>query len=230
MGLERLTKYAKMFGFGSKTHIDLPSESSGLFPSSEWWSKKGGFTKGRLVNYGIGQGEINVTPLQMAVYISAIANEGILYQPHIVRGIFNNIDNKFQPIDYSGVVIPIEKQYFKIIKDGMYNVVNAPGGTAYATFINSKSYSTDVKVYGKTGTAQNPHGRDHSWFVCFAERGDSSIAMAVIVENAGFGSEAAAPISFDLIAKYFKTDIIKQSIIPKDSILADTNKKKTTTN
>ncbi|MFA5512904.1 MAG: penicillin-binding protein 2, partial [Candidatus Kapaibacterium sp.] len=162
LGYEKFEKYGKMFGFGMQTGIDLPYENPGLLPTRSWLESrlgKGGASEGRLVNYGIGQGEILTTPLQMAAYTAAIANEGTYNQPHIVTHIRNNITNKKEPINYNSEELPIDKKYFKIIKNGMFDVVNSTGGTA------SIARLADIHVCGKTGTAQNPHGQDHSWFV-----------------------------------------------------------------
>ena len=222
LGLERLAHYAKMFGIGDKTHIDIPNESSGLMPTEEYWEKRGGMQKGSLVIYGIGQGEISVTPLQMAVYVSSLATKGILYQPHLVRAMFNQVTNKFEGFSFGKREVPIKKEYFDIIHEGMHQVVHSPGGTAYSIYLSKKYKLPDVEIYGKTGTAQNPHGKDHSWFVCFAEREDSKksrIALSIIVENVGFGSEFAAPIALDMISKHYGLDTIPKPWIPKEDTL-----------
>ncbi len=153
-----------------------------------------------MVNYGIGQGEILVTPLQMAVYTAAIANNGILFKPHVVTHIGNNITNTIEPLNIQGKQLPIRKEIFDIIKKGMFDVVNLPGGTAGVAKL------PDVNVCGKTGTAQNPHGKDHAWFVCFAPLENPQIAMAVFVENAGFGGAVAAPIANKLLDAFFHNE------------------------
>lgn len=205
LGIEKLAHYGKMFGFGEKTHIDIMHESRGIMPTIEWLTKKyqkrRWIPKGLIVNYGIGQGEISVTPLQMALYCSILANGGTIYQPHVVKSIRNNILNRTEEIDYGERKVNINPKYFKIVREGMYDVVNVPGGTA------NNAQIPGVKVAGKTGTAQNPHGRDHSWFICFAPYDNPKIAIAVIVENAGFGSTVAAPIARDLVAQYLGVDL-----------------------
>lgn len=215
IGMENLEKYGKMFGFGQKTFIDLPNEKIGRLPTVEWLEKvygKGAATRGRLVNYGIGQGEILVTPLQMAAYTAAIANEGTYFQPHLVRAIKNNVSNKIEPVSFASKKLPIEKRIFKFIKDGMYDVVNSPGGTAYYARLDN------VEVCGKTGTAQNPHGKDHAWFVCFAPKENPRIALVVLAENSGFGGAVAAPIAKQLLEAFFHPETFDKNkiYIPKD--------------
>ncbi len=199
IGIDIFEKYGKMFGFGQRSGIDLPGEARGNLPTRDWLEKQLGKVSfdGRMINYGIGQGEILTTPLQMAVYTAAIANNGTLYKPHIVRYIKNNITNRLEPLNVQGTNLPIRKEIFDIIKQGMFDVVNVPGGTASAAKL------TDIEVSGKTGTAQNPHGQDHAWFVCFAPFDNPKIAMAVFVENSGFGGAVAAPIANKLLDAYF---------------------------
>jgi penicillin-binding protein 2 len=211
LGFEKMAYYGKMFGFGQRTHIDIPHEGKGIMPTIEWltkrYQKRRWIPKGLIVNYGIGQGEISVTPLQMAVYCAALANGGTINQPHVVKAINNSVLNKTEKVDYASRKLPVKPYYFKIVREAMYDVVNKPGGTAYSVRIPA------LKAAGKTGTAQNPHGRDHSWFICFAPFDKPKIAIAVIVENAGFGSTVAAPIAMKLVAQYLG---VKTSF-PKDS-------------
>jgi len=212
LGIEKMSEYGRMFGFGERTHIDLPHEGKGIMPTIDWlakrYQKKEWIPKGLLVNYGIGQGEISVTPLQMAVYCATLANGGTVNQPHVVKSVHNNILDRIEDIDYDSKKIQINGRYFDMVREGMFAVVNIPGGTAGIAQIPG------IKVAGKTGTAQNPHGQDHSWFICFAPYENPKIAMAVIVENAGFGSTVAAPIARDLVAQYLG---IKLYTPPPDS-------------
>jgi penicillin-binding protein 2 len=211
LGIEKLSYYGKMFGFGERTHIDIPHESRGIMPTIEWltkrYQKRKWIPKGLIINYGIGQGEISVTPLQMAVYCATLANGGTIYQPHVVKATHNNILNRTTEFDYDSRKVNIKSKYFTLVRRGMYDVVNTPGGTA------NNAQIPGVKVAGKTGTAQNPHGRDHSWFISFAPYDNPKIALAVIVENAGFGSTVAAPIARKLIAEYLGVKLN----VPKDS-------------
>jgi penicillin-binding protein 2 len=219
LGFNRMTKYGRMFGFGSRAEIDLPNEKKGVMPDTNYLKKRFGDhalkARGRLVNYGIGQGEILATPLQMAVYTGTIANGGTYYQPHIVKEIHNNITDKVEPLAYDSREIPIKKKYFDIVKEGMFGVVNLAGGTAGYAKLSS------VDVCGKTGTAQNPHGKDHAWFVCFAPLKDPKIAMCVFVENAGFGGTVSAPIARKMIETYYGMDTIRYTAPSIDSLSLD---------
>ncbi|MFH1050075.1 MAG: penicillin-binding protein 2 [bacterium] len=204
LGLENIEKYGRMFGFGQKTFVDLPDEKPGSLPTMEWAEKQFGdadVPKGYLVNFGIGQGEVSATPMQMAQYTATIANKGTLYQPHIVRAVHNNFTNKIEPIAYDSKKLPIKKGIFDIIHKGMYDVVSAYGGTA------TNASLPKIKVCGKTGTAQNV-GRDHSWFVCFAPMDKPKIALCVMIENGGYGNEIAAPIARQVLWNYFKMDTL----------------------
>lgn len=225
LGLDRMAKYAEMFRFGQKTFIDIPNENRGFYPSAEMLEKRFGKGaskyKGRLLNYGIGQGEINVTPVQMAVYIAALANKGTIFQPHVVKQILNNFTGKKQAMDYDSHKLPIAESNFDIVRKGMFDVVNIPGGTGYAPFAPYRNFLKDYVVYGKTGTADNPHGEAHSWFVCFAlKNGKPVLAIIAMVENAGFGSTVAAPIAYQVLTKFInpKFDMpLDEAAITKDS-------------
>ncbi len=211
LGLEKLHKYGTMFGFGKKTGIDIPNEIGGLLPSVEYVKQRFGAgvsTKGRMVIYAIGQGEILVTPIQMAAYVSTIANKGTYYQPHVVKAIYNPKEDRIQPVSFKKRKIPIDEKIFDVVRDGMYDVVNKAGGTADNISIPK------LAVCGKTGTAQT-RGRDHSWFVCFAPKDNPKIAVVVIAENAGYGADVAAPIAKDLLQYYFfpnRSNIAKKRI------------------
>lgn len=213
--LERISKWGLQFGFGNKTGIDLPFENTGVFPTLEYLKKKFGSLertpKGLLLNYGIGQGEISVTPIQMAVYVSAIANGGVVFTPHVVRAIKNSLSNQTTFLNVSSRKIQINPKTIEIVKKGMFDVVNVPGGTAFGIRLPG------VDVCGKTGTAQpsQPGQRDHSWFICFAPKESPKIAMAVIVENAGFGAAVAAPIARELLKEFFN---IKETVVQVDSL------------
>ncbi|MCX7908040.1 MAG: penicillin-binding protein 2 [Ignavibacteria bacterium] len=213
--LERISKWAKEFGFGKRTGIDLPFENAGVFPTLDYVNKKFGnlekAPKGLLLNYGIGQGEISVTPIQMAVYVAAIANGGRLFTPHIVRSIKNSLLNQTTLMNVESRKININPRTLEIVKKAMFDVVNLPGGTAFGIRIPG------LEVCGKTGTAQasQPGQRDHSWFVCFAPKENPKIALVVIVENAGFGAAVAAPIARELLKDFFG---IKEPLVKVDSL------------
>jgi penicillin-binding protein 2 len=209
VGLEDWTRYGQMFGFGEKTGIDLPSERSGLVPSIEYYDKRYGrnrWTKGYMVSLAIGQGELGTTPIQLAAYAAAIANRGTLFQPHIVNGYRDTGTGKYIPLTFAQQELPISEETYSIIRDGMIGVVERGTGTLAKV--------PGVQIAGKTGTAQNPHGKDHAWFIAFAPVDNPKIAMAVLVENAGFGGAISAPIARELIKYYVKGERVPISASP----------------
>jgi penicillin-binding protein 2 len=158
---------------------------------------KNGWGEGALVNWGIGQGEVGVTPLQMAGYAATLANKGLWNQPHIVRSLIDKRNNTEQKLGFASNQLPIKTEYFDIIHDGMAAVVGR-GGTASSTAIEG------VVICGKTGTAQNSQNKDHAWFICFAPRENPQIAVCVMIENAGAtGGAIAAPIAQKIMQRYF---------------------------
>lgn len=193
--------YLLGMGFGRKFPTDLPYEKSGNIPSPEYFDKyygKGHWNSLTTISLSIGQGEILTTPLQLANEAAFIANRGYYYIPHIVKKIGNltNIDSSFTKKHFVG----INPEYFITVVDGM-SKVTLPGGTARIAGIDS------VSVCGKTGTAQNPHGKDHSVFIAFAPKDNPKIAIAVFIENSGFGGSWAAPIASLIIERYLKGTI-----------------------
>ena len=199
LGPELMKKWGDRFGFGHKTHADITEEARGLVPSKEFMDKRWGergWSKYAAANWGIGQGEILATPLQMARYTAVLANGGTLFQPHAVRAIQNKVLGRKEWIPYDSVDLQISQKTMDIVRRGMYLVVNQPGGTAQNVRLGN------TVVCGKTGTAENPHGKDHSWFVGFAPMDNPTIAVCAMVENAGFGSTVAAPIVRDVVDLY----------------------------
>ena len=206
VGLDPWTEYAKDFGFGQATKIDILEENAGLVPSTEYYNRvygKGKWTQGYLVSLGIGQGEVGVTPLQMAVYASMLANKGHYYQPHIVQTIYNKLTNTTDTVVADHHDIHISDRTWQIVREGMRRVVMEPGGTGGAARIPG------IVVGGKTGTAENPHGKAHSWFVGFAPFDNPRIAICVLVENVGYGGSYAAPIAGLCMEKYLYGEIIR---------------------
>lgn len=189
--------FAKLFGFSQKTGIDI-IERAGFLPSEEYYKKLygGNFSTGYLVSLAIGQGEVNVTPLQVACYCSAIANWGELYTPHFVRSYYDKQNKKETRIPLKSRNLGISKRVMNIVRNGMLLAVNAPGGTGRAAIVPG------IEIAGKTGTSQNPHGQNHAWFTGFAPYDNPRIAIAVLVENAGYGGVAAAPIAGALFNQY----------------------------
>lgn len=202
LGLERWSKYAKLFGFGRKTGIDIPEEYPGIVPSTEYYNKvygKNGWTKGFVVSLGIGQGELSVTPLQLAQYAALLANYGKSAKPHFLKAFVNTKTQERINVKPNYYDTGISKHSFDIVRKAMWLVVNG-AGTA------GNIRDPQLNIAGKTGTAQNPHGKDHAIFIGFAPYDNPKIAIAVIVENAGFGSTAAAPIARDVIKAYLQKD------------------------
>ncbi len=202
VGLDRWNEYAKKFGFGKKTNVDIGEEVAGLIPSTSYYDRvygKGRWTQGFVINLGIGQGEIGVSPLQMARYAAALANGGILEQPLIVHEIRNKATNKIEEVPHTATNLGLSPKVMALLREGMLKCVEAPGGTGPSARIQG------VDVAGKTGTAENPHGEDHAWFVGFAPFDHPRIAVACIVENAGFGGTKAAPICGKVMERYLQS-------------------------
>ncbi len=193
-------EYVTSFGFGQALGSDLSYELKGNVPTNNYYNRYFGKNRWKpltIISLSIGQGELGITPLQLANYACILANRGYYYIPHIVKEIQDaQWDNsKFKKKHYT----LIDKKYFEPIIEGMENVVLA--GTARIAKIDS------ITVCGKTGTAQNPHGKDHSIFIAFAPKDNPKIAIAVFVENAGFGATYAAPIASLMIEKYIKRKV-----------------------
>lgn len=196
-------KVAK-FGLGVKLDIDLPHENSGHLPTSQHYDQVFGVNRWRsstIISLAIGQGEMLATPLQLANLECTIANRGFYYKPHLIKAIGDKkyIKKEFTLKNYVG----IDAKHFESVIDGMEQVVQMPGGTAYATRIPG------IIMCGKTGTVQNSRGKNHSVFVAFAPRDNPKIAIAVVVENGGYGSSWAAPMASYMIEKYLRDTITK---------------------
>ncbi|NTW49783.1 MAG: penicillin-binding protein 2 [Chlorobiales bacterium] len=199
VGHENWAKYGEMFGIGHRTGIDLPDERTAPIPNKAYFDKRygpKGWTPGYLVSLAIGQGEVGASPLQMAAYVATIANKGTYYQPHLVRSYRDQTTRKAVPIEFEKRKLPISENTFDVVRHAMKLVVES--GTARLAQV------PNVEVAGKTGTAQNTHGEDHAWFICFAPYENPTIAIAVLVENAGFGGTIAAPIAREMM-KYYLT-------------------------
>jgi penicillin-binding protein 2 len=200
-------KHINSMGFGVKLGVDLPNELRGNVPSVEFYDRyhgKGRWKAASIYSLGIGQGEMGVTPLQMASYCSLLANKGYYIIPHIAKKIEGgDIDKKYKEKKYSS----IEPKYFDVVYDAMYQVVEAGTG--------SGGKIPGIPFCGKTGTAQNPHGEDHSIFICFAPKDNPKIALAIYVENAGFGATWAVPMASLLIEKYLTGKITRTEMEKK---------------
>jgi len=217
VGLDRFTKYSQMFGFGEQTGIDISEETSGLIPSTDHYNRvfgKNGWTQGYVVNLGIGQGEIGVSPLQMARYAAALANGGVLRQPHSVAAIRNKRSNKVEAPARPSKTTGIQPHVMELLREGMRRVVQEPGGTGGLARIRG------IESAGKTGTAENPHGDDHAWYVGFAPFDNPKIAVAVLIENAGYGGSKAAPVAGAVMREYLKNLDLEERPMPtaQDSV------------
>lgn len=212
------------FGPGTRLGTDLPFDKPGNVPSVNYYDKvfgKNGWRSNTIVSLGIGQAELTLVPLQMANVVATVANRGFYYTPHCIKGIGTEkqIHSKFKMKHYVGVQQP---EYYQNVIDGMQLCLD--GGTAYSSRVK------DIVICGKTGTAQNPHGKDHAVFLAFAPRENPQIAIACIVENAGFGGTWSAPIVTLMIERYLKgkTDrpelekrILDANIIDSKNLIAE---------
>ena len=201
--------YVESFGFGHKLGSDFPAELSGSIPTSKTYNRaygKGRWNATTVISLSIGQGEILATPLHLANLCATIANRGYYYTPHIVKaspGV--EIDPKYYERHYTMV----DTTHFYKIIPGMWRAVNSgpgSGGTASVAHVDS------LDICGKTGTAQNPRGPDHSVFICFAPRNNPQIAIAAYVENGGFGAAYAAPIASLMVEKYLKGKVERKDL------------------
>ncbi len=215
MGIDRISKWAHLLGFGEPTGLDLPHEESGTVPDPEW--KKRAVPRdqvwhpGETISVSIGQGAIEVTPIQMARFAAAIGNGGTLYRPHLLlsREVREGVEEEERQ-DYVERRVPMRPRTLEVIKDAMWGVVNE-GGTGGRAKIAGRD------ICAKTGTAQvfkasrdvdadklPKEKRDHAWFVGFAPKDDPKIAWAVFVQNGGHGGTTAAPIARAVLERFFQ--------------------------
>jgi penicillin-binding protein 2 len=218
LGVDRIAQYSNMFGLGERTGIGLQGEHPGLIPTS-WWKKQATgipWQRGETISISIGQGFDLATPLQMAIGYAAIANNGKLWQPYVVKRIEGNNSDEIDEIKPKlKRKIPIDQRYFDIVKRGLMSVVEDPRGTAHA--IKDPS----IQMAGKTGTAQVVHvaqganrkllerlskykDKDHAWFVGYGPASDPQICVAAIIEHGGHGASVAAPLVQKVILSYMK--------------------------
>ncbi len=209
LGIDKLSFYGSGLGLGKKTGIDLPGEESGLMPSEEWaqrvYHRK--WYPGETISVAIGQGAVITTPIQLARMIAGVANGGTFVQPHLMKNLPNPVVTHF----------PLADDTVQKVTDGMYGVVNEPGGTGYSSRIQNVEFS------GKSGTAQvigydvrsrlgkEKEFKDNAWFVGYAPRRDPEIVVTVLVQGGGHGGEASAPIVRDIVKKYYEK---KNGVLP----------------
>lgn len=188
IGIDTLHARVREIGFGRPTAIDIPNEKCGLLPDRAWFEKRYGrnWTEGHILNLSIGQGDLLVTPLQLACAFTVFANAGRMPTPHCIQQEENTVRST-----------PLSREAIEVVAEGLLGVVSS--GTGTLARVNG------VAVCGKTGTAQNPHGEDHSLFIGYAPADDPQILVCVIVENAGHGGSVAAPITGKIMRFFFQT-------------------------
>ncbi len=211
IGLNAWRESVLKFGLGAPLGIDMSGEKGGDIPSSKLYDRiygAGHWKYSTIYSLSIGQGEMQVTPLQMANLAAIFANKGYYYTPHLIKEVDGDpkkIPAKFQEKKFVGV----DARHFDLIQEAM---VEAIYGTA------ARAVMTDLVIAGKTGTAQNPHGEDHSVFIAFAPKDNPKIAIAVYVENAGWGGRAAASTASLMIEKYIRKTISRPEL--QDYVIA----------
>lgn len=200
VGIDNIAKYARIYGFGEKTGIDLDGESKGLVAAKDVkrkiWNED--WRLGDTFNAAIGQGFNLTTPMQLAVMLSIVANGGVKYQPYLVESILNVDGSVFEkPKRHEGKHIDVSQQTIDYIRMGM-SATTQEGGTA--------SYFSGLPkaIAGKTGTAENSHGRDHGLFVAYGPVDNPELVVVCIVEQGGFGSTAAGPIVYKAFEEFFQ--------------------------
>jgi penicillin-binding protein 2 len=214
LGIDNIHSFISKFGFGSKTGIDIDGEASGLLPSQDWKMRrfKQKWFVGDTISVGIGQGYNLATPIQLAYATSILANNGVVFRPHNVRHIQNSQTNELTSIEVEPIAtVPLRPETVTLVRDAMVDVTR-PGGTAALA-----GAGATYKIAGKTGTAQvvamkqnerydekrvHERNRDHALFIAFAPADAPTIAMAILVENGGHGSSAAAPIARKVLDFY----------------------------
>ncbi|NIO00887.1 MAG: penicillin-binding protein 2 [Candidatus Latescibacteria bacterium] len=203
LDVDELAEAARAFGLGSRTGIELRGEARGLVPDRKYYDNKlgkGEWTQGHVLNNVIGQGEFLSTLLQMCRVAAVIANGGYLVSPHVIH----SIGDDYHVVHPKREIGALSKRTIQFLKRAMRGVVEDKDGTAHWCRVDG------LQTAGKTGTSQNPHGKDHAWFIGYAPANDPVIAIAVLIENAGHGGEFAAPLARDAYRKYFEKQLAEQ--------------------
>jgi penicillin-binding protein 2 len=234
MGIETMASFAHQFGLGEETGVELPSERVGIVPSAAWKqkAKNEAWLPGETISASIGQGYVNVTPLQMASLIGTVANDGVTFRPRLVQAVMDRATGELQKRPaVPKRTLKLRPDILPLIKEALAGVVTE--GTA------TRAKSALVTIAGKTGTAQTtalrtgPEKdipkklRDHAWFVAFAPVEAPTIAVAVLGEHMGHGGSASAPLAKELIETYVKLtqstpsssvveELLRQKRIPED--------------
>lgn len=209
-GLQRWSDLVANFGFGRKLGVDLNNEKKGNLPNVDYYNKvyKGENTWkfSNIYSLSIGEGELVVSPLKMANFAAILANKGWYIPPHLVKGVGDK--KAIDPFYKTPVSVGVDAKYFGVVHQGMLDAV------VHGT-VGADGRIPDIQMCGKTGTSQNQKGKDHSVFIAFAPKDNPKIAIAVFVENAGFGGFAAAPIASLIIEKYLKGRVDRKNVETK---------------
>ncbi len=209
-GLQRWSDLVANFGFGRKLGVDLNNEKKGNLPNVDYYNKiyKGENTWkfSNIYSLSIGEGELVVSPLKMANFAAILANKGWYIPPHLVKGVGDK--KAIDPFYKTPVSVGVDAKYFGVVHQGMLDAV------LHGT-VGADGRIPDIQMCGKTGTSQNQKGKDHSVFIAFAPKDNPKIAIAVFVENAGFGGFAAAPIASLIIEKYLKGRVDRKNVETK---------------
>ena len=204
LGADGIHRAMTRFHLGMKTGIDCGGEVAGVAPSEDYYNRRygvDGWTRGFIPSIAIGQGEVLVTPLQMCTYIAAIADGHSWHEPHLVREIEDPATGKVEvPDNHITEPVAARPETMQLLREATRRVVMGSHGTAHSL------YDPALPMGGKTGTAQNPHGDDHAWFVGYAPFDNPQIAVCVLVEFGGHGSSAAAPLAGRLIRAYLNRE------------------------
>ena len=216
LDIDRWSSIVKAGGFGKATGVDIPGEGSGLVPDRKFYEERspgGRWSKGLMLNLAIGQGEFLVTPLQLAQYFAAIANGGVAMKPHFLQATREPGGTWKTAPPEEAFRLTYSASTFALLREAARAVVQGSHGTARAI------YDQKAPMAGKTGTAQNPHGKEHSWFVGYAPSEAPQIVVAALVENAGHGSVFAAPVCLQIARAYLNPppppeDLVAAPIAP----------------
>jgi len=197
--IEPIIAYARLFGLGRATGIELPGETAGFIPDKNWKRRvqSESWREGDTLNFSIGQGSILITPIQAAVMVSVIANRGKLAQPYVVESIGNALIKRQPPKK-----LQISEYALNIVRDAMESIVQSAGGTGIMARV------PELNVSGKTGTAQVSGKMSHAWFVGFTPSDNPKAAIAVFLENGGYGGESAAPIAAAMFKKMKELELL----------------------
>jgi penicillin-binding protein 2 len=213
LGLAGLGEPARALGLGARTGVDLPQEGRGLIPNAAYYDRRWGpgrWRSGLLLNLAIGQGELLLTPLQLALLAAEVADDGRPLRPHVVARVGSG--RGFRPARPVQPGLQSDPAVWPPVHEAMERVVSAGTGAAARV--------PGMRVAGKTGTAQNPHGQDHALFVCYAPADSPRVALSIVIENAGHGGSVCAPRAGEVLRRLFLPDSLQRPATrpaPRDS-------------